>query len=284
MDGIAARARQSRASLLIGGGLLLLLVAGAAAAPLLAPYPLQHGDLAMLPPSPKHPLGTNDMGYDILSELLHAGRISLLIGFSAAFFSVVVGGMVGVAAGYLRGLLGDLLVAVIDLFLLVPMLPLMILIVAHLGQGWSKIVLVIGLLGWCSTARAVRSKVLQVREALFIEALRSLGIGGGRVFFFHLLPHVREILAAKFALAVGAAMLGEASLSFLGLGDSTSITWGMMMHYAFTRGGFSSGMWYWYLFPGLCIGASVLAFALIGMHFEENPAASRGNGPLAVDV
>lgn len=110
--------------------------------------------------------------------------------------------------------------------------------------------------------------------------LRELGIGGWRVFFFHLLTHVQEILSAKFALAVGGAILREAALSFLGLGDPTTISWGVMMHYAFTRGGSNDGMWYWYLCPGLCIGFCVLGFGLLGMYWEA-PSGSDRDRPFA---
>jgi peptide/nickel transport system permease protein len=183
--------------------------------------------------------------------------------------SICIGGGIGIVSGYFRGLWGEFLTGVIDIFLLIPMLPLLVVLAAYLGQHWWNLILAISLLSWCSTARAVRSKVLQLRETLFIEALRGIGVSTGRIVRDHMIPHVMEIIAAKFVLSVAGAMLMEAALSFIGLGDPTIISWGSMIHYAFHRGGFSGGMWYWYLPPGLCIGFCALGFVLIGMHFES---------------
>lgn len=193
-------ALRRRGYLLAGGGLLLLFLLAALLAPFLSPYGLSDSDGAYLPASKKHPLGTNDMGYDILTELVHAGRISMSIGILAAVITVVIGGGVGILAGYFRGLGGELFTGVIDVFLLIPMLPLMVVLAACLGQSWWNIVLAISLLGWCSTARAVRSKVLQLRESLFVEALQGVGIGTRRILTNHMVPHVLEIIAGISAM------------------------------------------------------------------------------------
>jgi peptide/nickel transport system permease protein len=257
------------AHLLSGCGILISVLLLSIFAPVLAPYELNESDLPYLPASEIHLLGTNDMGYDILTELIHAGRISLSIGILAAVISVCLGGGIGIFSGYFRGLSGELFTGIIDIFLLIPMLPLMVVLASYLGQSWWNIALAISILGWCSTARAVRSKVLQLRETLFVEALKGLGISTRRILIYHMVPHIFEIIAAKFVLAVAGAMLSEAALSFIGLGDPSAISWGTMIHYAFTRGGFSGGMWYWYLPPGLCICLCALGFIMIGMHFES---------------
>ncbi|NNG02172.1 MAG: ABC transporter permease [Desulfobacteraceae bacterium] len=263
--------------LLAGGAILMCFLLSAVCAPLIAPLGPDNGDMPFLPVSPSHPLGTNDMGDDILNELVHAGRVSMSIGILAAVISVFIGGGLGILSGYFRGLGGELFTGIIDVFLLIPMLPLMVVLAAYLGQSWWNIVLVISLLSWCSTARAVRAKVLQLRETVFVESLKGLGIGSRRILWHHMVPHVFDIISAKFVLAVAGAMLSESALSFIGLGDSASISWGMMIHYAFKRGGFSGGMWWWYLPPGLCIGSCALGFILIGMHAEASHRMSRPN-------
>lgn len=234
----------------------------------LSMHELQKIHTPFLEPSLTHLLGANDMGYDIFTELIHASRVSLIIGVSAAFVSIIIGSAIGALAGYLRGVAGELLTGLIDVFLLIPMLPLMIIISAYLGQSIWNTVLVISLLSWCSTARAVRAQVMKLREATFVEALKALGIPLPRIIIRHIIPNIMDVISAKFVVAVASAMLSEAALSFLGLGDPTKISWGTMIHYAFKRGGFSNGMWYWYLPPGLCIGACTMGFVLLGLYIE----------------
>lgn len=237
--------------------------------PWIAPYSLTESFIPFSFPSSTHPLGTNDMGFDILSELLHAGRTSLTIGVVAALISALIGTFIGILAGYFRNLAGEMMTGLIDLFLLVPTLPLMIILASYLGPSIWNIVLVISLLGWCSTARAVRAKTLQLREFPFIDSLVVLAIPTRQILFRHILPNVMEVISAKFVISVAGAMLSEAALSFLGLGDPNSVSWGAMMHYAFKRGGFANGMWNWYLPPGLCIAACAMSFVLIGLYFEH---------------
>jgi len=165
-----------------------------------------------------HSLGTNDMGNDILTALMHAGRISLMIGIGAALASLLIGTAIGLLAGYSCGIQGEILTGHIDTVLLIPILPLLVVLAAYLGQSVFNIILVIALLGWCSTARAVRAKVFQLRESNFVEAIQALGFSGKRILFCHILPSVSEIISAKFVLSVAGAMLSEAALSFLGFG------------------------------------------------------------------
>lgn len=154
---------------------------------------------------------------------------------------------------------------VTDVFLLIPGLPLMIILTAYLNASMWNIILVVGLLWWCSTARLVHSRVLQVREMQFIESTRALGYSDLYIISRHVLVNTKDIIYAKFSLAVASAMLSEASLSFLGLGDPLNISWGEMIHFAFSRGGFANDMWWWYLPPGLMICITVLAFIMLTM-------------------
>jgi peptide/nickel transport system permease protein len=191
------------------------------------------------------------------------------VGFFVAFVSVAIGTLVGLFSGYLRGAADEVLMGTTDIVLIIPALPLMIILAAHTSPSIWNIIIVIGALWWTSTARVVRSRVLQLREMPFVEAARSLGAGDGYIVFKHILPNTLQVILAKFILAVAGAMLTEASLSFLGLGDPLQKSWGMMLNYAFSRGGFINGYWWWYLPPGICISLAVLSFVLIGFGLEE---------------
>ncbi len=257
-----------------GSAIVFIFTLMALSGPFCFPHGAADGAKPFLSPSLEHFLGTNDIGCDIFSEWVLAARISLSIGLLSSLISVVVGGGIGILAGYARGFWGEALSSVIDVFLLIPVLPLMVVTVAYVGPGWLSTSLLIGLLSWCSTARAVRSKVLQLREAPFVEALRTLGMSGRRIILFHMIPHVMDIVSAKFVSAVPNSMVSEASLSFIGFGDPTAVSWGGMIHFAFHRGGFLNNVWTWYLPPGLAIGFCSLGFMLIGLQLP--PRHGRG--------
>ena len=253
-------------------GLVLLagLALGAIFAPQLAPHdPWAYGERPFLPPSWTHPLGTNDVGQDILSELLYGGRVSLVIGFGAGTLAVVIGTVFGVVAGFRQGALGEALMGAADVLLVIPTLPLVILVSVYLGPGIAYTILVIGLVSWPGTARVIRAQTLSISVSEYVEAARAIGATELRRMVRHVLPNLVPLILAKFVLAVAVAMLMEAGLSLLGLGDPTAKSWGMMLRYAFTRGGFVNGLWWWYLPPGLAIGLCVLALNLISLGIEE---------------
>lgn len=250
---------------LTGWLILIFFLILALLAPFIAPQDPSKTGTPYLPPSSDHLLGTNDIGQDILSELIYAARISLAIGLLAGFVSIVIGVAVGLLAGYYRGWVEELLLAIGDLVLLIPGLPLMIILAAYLSPSMWNIIIVVGLLWWCSTARVVHSRVMQLRNMPFVEAARAIGCPDRYIILRHILVNAKEIVYAKFALAVASAMLTESSLSFIGLGDPLNISWGEMIHFAFFRGGFANDMWWWYLPPGLLICTSVLGFVLISM-------------------
>ncbi|MFP4170947.1 MAG: ABC transporter permease [Methanomassiliicoccales archaeon] len=253
----------------IGQVILLSLILMALFAPSLAPHDPGQRFLPYQDPSGAHPLGTNDIGNDVLSELIYGSRVSLLVGFLAAAISVVIGSAVGMVAGYHRGLVEQFLMGTTDLFLLIPALPLMIVLAAYLDPSMWNIVLVIGILWWCPTARVVHSRVLQVRETGFVESTKAMGFSAPYILVRHVLPNTREVILAHFGLTVAVAMLTEASLSFLGLGDPLHISWGNMLNFAFNRGGFFNDMYWWYLPPGIMISLAVLAFVLISTDRER---------------
>jgi peptide/nickel transport system permease protein len=216
------------------------------------------------PPSLAHPLGTDELGRSVLSELVAGAWVSLIVGLGATAISIVIGTAVGLIAGYKRGPIDGFLSGATDLMLTVPQLPLLIVLAAVVGQGLGKIILVIGLTGWPTTARLIRSEVLSLRERGFVLRLRAVGVRTWRVMIVHLLPHLSALVVANTMLVTAIAILNEATLSFLGLGDPTRPSWGLMLQTAFTSGAASRGA-EWYLAPpGICILLLVLSFVLIG--------------------
>ncbi|MCK9355643.1 MAG: ABC transporter permease [Dehalococcoidia bacterium] len=254
---------------LAGLALFAAFVLGALLAPLLAPHdPWAHFE-PFLSPTATHLLGTDDVGRDILSELITGARVSLTVGLLSGLLAVSLGVLVGLLAGFRRGRLDEALMGLTDVVLVIPALPLVILVSVYLGPGLWHTILIIGLVFWPSTARVIRSQVLSVRQSGYVEAARALGAGDGWLMRRHVLPNVLPLVLAKLVLTVAAAMLMEASLSFLGLGDPTTKSWGMMLHYAFARGGFIRELWWWYLPPGLCIGLCIFGLTLVSFGIEE---------------
>jgi peptide/nickel transport system permease protein len=258
------------------GGLFLFLsfLLMAVFSPALAPYDPWVRFEPYLPPGHEHLLGTNDMGNDILSELIYGSRVSLIVGFGAALMATLIGTAVGLLAGYFKGTTDEILMGITDIFLMIPQIPLIIVLAAFLRPSFWIVALLMGSLWWTSTARVVRSKALQVREMGFVQASRALGFSDRHIIFTDMLPNIFHVIMPKFLLSIASAMIAEASISFLGLGDPTMKSWGMMINFAFTRGGFINGYWWWYLTPGLCITLFVLSVVLLGFALEEQEEAT----------
>lgn len=273
---------RSRRFALAGLTILAVLLLVALAAPLLAPYdPNERVGRPFSAPSAAHLLGTNDVGHDLLSELIHGTRISLLVGIVAALAATVVGALVGVSAGYCRGRLDATLMRIVDVVLALPVLPLTIVIGVFAGPGLRTQILVISSVIWAGVARELRAQVLSLRELDYIQALRAMGAGPGHVLPRHVLPAVAPLAVPQFVLATKSAILLEASLAFLGLGDITAKSWGTMLSLAHSRSAFLTDAWRWWVLPpGLAIAVTVLAFALLGYALEERARPSlRERGP-----
>ncbi len=255
----------------IGACLLALLGTTALAAPLLAPYdPNARTGTPFARPSAAHLLGTNDVGHDLVSELIYGARISLLIGIVAALAATLIGLAVGVTAGYARGWLDTILMRLVDVVLALPILPLALVIGVFLGPGLGNQILVITLVIWAPVARELRAQVLSLRERDHIQALRAMGGGAGYVLSRHVVPAVAPLVVPQFVLGTKNAILLESSLAFLGLGDVTAKSWGTMLSLAHSRSAFLTDAWLWWVIPpGVAIAATVLAFALVGYAFEE---------------
>ena len=256
---------------LLGGGAVLLFVLVALAAPLLAPYdPHAFSGQPLERPSAAHPLGTNDAGQDILSELIYGTRISLAVGLGAALGTVALGLLVGAVAGYAGGPVDTLLMRLVDVMLTLPRLPLLILLAAFLGSGLTQTIAIISLLFWPVTARVIRAQVQSQRQRGYVRMARNFGAGPGYVLRRHILPAVAPLIAFGLVAAAGRAVAMEAGLAFLGLGDPTAKSWGLMMRFALNLPGLLlTDRWLWWLVPpGLCITALILALTYLGMGLE----------------
>ncbi len=221
------------------------------------------------PPSLEHPLGTDDAGRDVLSNFLYGARVSLIVGFFAAFISIVIGGAIGISAGFFGGGLENGLMRFTDIMLVIPDFPLIVLLVALTKPSLLNIILVIGLLGWTSSARLVRSQTLSVKERKYVLRARSIGAGNPHIIRHHIFPLVLPLMVVNTVLIISLAILNESVLSFLGLSDPTMISWGQMLNFAFTRGAMSAGAWWALLTPGLGIVWLVLACTLLGHGLEQ---------------
>lgn len=254
-------------------GLIVLevFVTVAVFADVLAPYPLDTrvGEVYE-PPSWQHPLGLDDGGIDMLSLIIHGGRMSLIVGFSAALVAMLIGGTVGVASGYLGGRVDGVLMRITDYFLVIPDLPLAIVIAAVWGPSLSHIIIVIAILLWTGTARMVRAEVKSMRERVYVKRARMLGAGHWRIVLHHVLPQVGPLLIANTVLTVAVAIFAETALAFLGLGDPTAITWGKIIELAFLRTAVSADAWWAVVPAGLCVALVIMACFWVGQTLEDS--------------
>ena len=248
---------------------------------LLAPYDPNASSLDTLAsPSWSHVLGTTESGADVFSQLLVGARVSIVVGFAAALISAVLGSAVGLAGGYFGGWTDRSLDALENWFLVIPTLPLMIVLARILNPSLVVLIAVIGLTSWAGTGRIVRAQVFTLRERAFVERARALGAGDLYIIRKHILPNTVPLIFANTVLIVAVAILSEAALSFLGLGDPTRISWGTMLENAFDNGAPSAGAWWYVIPPGLCITVLVLAVSMLGYLFEEyvNPRLREQSG------
>jgi peptide/nickel transport system permease protein len=206
----------------------------------------------------------------MFSPTLFWCAISLTVGFFAAFISIIIGGTFGLVAGFFGGRWENFLMRFTDIMLVIPDLPLMVVIVALTKPSLLNIIFVIGLLGWTTTARVVRSQTLAVKSRKFVLRARAIGAGRGHIVSRHILPLVMPILVVQAVLVISLAILNESALAFLGLGDPTTLSWGQMLNYAFGRGAMSAGAWWALVFPGFGIVWVVLGLTLLGQGLDKS--------------
>ena len=258
----------------VGVGMLAAILLVAVFAPVIAPYDpkssegISSNDIYN-PPSASHWLGTDDAGKDILTLFVYGARVSLIVGFFASFISVVIGGTIGLVAGYYGGRVENLLMRFTDTMLVIPDLPLIVVIVALTKPSLFNIIFVIGIFGWTTTARIVRSQTLAVKSRKFVLRARGIGAGNPHIIRHHILPLVMPILVVNAILVISTAILNESTLSFIGLGDPSAISWGQMLNFAFNRGAMSAGAWWALVSPGFGIVWVVLSLTLLGHGLEQ---------------
>ena len=257
-----------------GTVILSLLVCVAALAPALAPFdPLEttqneRGGVARLePPSRSHLLGTNNLGRDILSQVIVGTRVALIVGFLAALLVTLVGTTVALLAGYYRGMVDDVLMRLVDVAYAIPLEPLALVVLSFLRPSVWNIIMVIAVLAWRDPARVIRAQVLSLVERPFVKAARVAGAGDLRIMFVHIAPNILPLSHVYVAIAFGWAVIAETSISFLGFGDPRTISWGQMLHQAFLTGAIRRA-WWWAVSPGACIMLTVLSVFFIGRAYE----------------
>src|SRR5690554_3168089 len=224
---------------------------------------------ANLPPGPEHYLGTTNLGRDIYSQLVLASRSALIVGLTAAFCVVAVGTFVGVLSGFFGGWVDVVLMRLTDIAFGIPFLPFVIIISAFLSPSIWNVVIAMTLILWRDTARVIRSQVLTLRERQYVEAARALGSGQSRLMVRHIVPNIMPMSLLYGSIAIGWAILTEASVSFLGFGDPTVVSWGFMLQDAYSSQALSRGSYYWFLPPGIAIVLIVTAGFFISRGFEE---------------
>ena len=236
---------------------LFLAIFGGALAPF-DPFATRFG--ALLAPSAAHWLGTDDLGRDTFSGVLSGARASLLVGIATASIAGVLGTAVGAVAGFYGGMVDDLLMRLTELVQIVPRFFLAILVAALFGPSLTFLTLLLALTFWPTTARLVRSQILTLRHREWVVAARAIGLGELPILIRHVLPHALGLIVVTAALQIGAAILVEASLSFLGLGDRSVISWGYMLNNAQP---FLRNAWWLSVFPGLALVLTVLGTNLL---------------------
>lgn len=256
----------TRASLRVRAATVLLaaLALAAAAAPWVAPDDPAQQDLAgaLAPPSPAHVLGQDTLGRDILSRVLHGGRVSLVVGLATVASSLFIGAVLGALAGYVGGWVDEIAMRLVDVLLAFPGLLLAIALTAVLGPSLRNVVLALGAIGWTGYARLTRGEVHRLRAREFVVAARALGARDGRIVWRHLAPLLVAPLLVQATFGMAGAIVAEASLSFLGLGvQPPTASWGAMLN---DGRGFLLVAPHLTVFPGLAIMVTVLALNFLG--------------------
>lgn len=265
-----------------GIALLGVLVAMALAAGLYPHPPDMPSGPPLAAPDRYHLLGTDDLGVDVLAQVCHGARVSLAVSLATAVLAGGVGGGLGAWAGYVGGWADALLMRVVDAMLVLPALPLVMLLAAMLGPGLDRVVLVLAVLSWPRPARVVRAQVLSLRERLYVRAARFYGAGTWYMLRRHLIPEVAPLLGASMVKLAGHAVVAEASLAFLGLGDPSLRSWGSVLYHA-TRfpGLYLTPYWRWWMVgPWVALTALVVALALLGLELDRvaHPRLRHGAG------
>ncbi len=264
---------EDRATAVYFGFLLFVLFLGTIG-PHLAPYPYDHtlyvgGEIySNQPPSLAHPLGTNNVGQDVLSRLLYGARPSVITGLLGGTLIIGIGVVIGVTAGFIGGTTDEVLMRFTDVVYGIPLIPFAIIVVALFGIGFFQSIMVIGLLLWRGNARVLRSQVLQIRERPFVLSTIVSGASRRRIIIRHILPNVAPMAVLFFSFGIGISILVQATLAFLGVTNPFIPSWGVMVRNAYNSG-LMADAWWWTIPPGLMIGLTVLSTFMFGRGYEN---------------
>jgi peptide/nickel transport system permease protein len=249
------------------GGLIIAstIILTAIAAPIMTPFdPLA----TLVGPSfeapfisTTHPFGTDSLGRDIFSGIIYGSRTALMVGLLAASTAALIGTLIGMTSGFYAGRVDDFLMRMTEAFMVIPIFFLALILMAFVGQSIRNVIVVIGILSWPKIARLVRADFISIRESEFVEAARVDGTREINIMLREILPNVIPTIIVMGTLEISAAILLEAGLSFLGLGDPNVASWGVMLRYAQLN---IYNSWYLIIFPGIAITLTAIAFNLIG--------------------
>lgn len=255
---------------LFGIGLLLFFVLMAILAPVIAPgAPDKFAGKPNQPPSRDFLLGTTHLGKDVFKQTVWGARSSLVVGFGTAFFSTLIAVAVGLSSAYFRGLTDDLLTLVMNLFLVIPGLPLLIILSGYLRPGTSTVIFVLTLTGWAFAARIVRSQGLMLREKDFVAAAKVSGDSDFRIIFHEVLPNMTSIIVGLAISGVAYGISAATALSFLGLTDISEVTWGTNLYWAQNGNALLTGAWWTFIPSGLAVALVIFALSLINYAMDE---------------
>jgi peptide/nickel transport system permease protein len=256
---------------LIGLVIVFFFVAIAVLAPVLTSVnPNAQNFRPLLPPSPAHWLGTTDLGQDVFSQFVWGTRASLEVGFLAGVGALLLSLVIGLMSGFLGGVVDEFWQLVVNIFLVIPGLPLMIVLAAYIPfQGNLTLIIVIVITSWAGGARVLRSQMLAMRSLPYVDAARMSGETTSSVVFREILPNMIPLVFANFLFGVVSAILAAAGLEFLGFGNIHAVSWGSMLYWAENDGALLTGAWWWFIPPGLSIALFGAGLSLINSAIDE---------------
>jgi len=256
---------------IIGASILLVFLVLAVIGPWISPYnPSATSADVLQGPSAQHLLGTTALGEDVFSQILTGTRLSIEVGFLAAIISELIAIVIGVTAGFAGGFTDEFLSLFTNVFIVIPVLPLQILIIAYIGtSSWVLTAFVIAITAWSHGARKLRAQTMSIRNRDYVEAARNAGEPTWRIVWVEVLPNVSAIVTTNFLFSVLAGIIVQTGLAFLGLGDVTSWSWGAILHWSENGNAFLTGAWWWYVPPGICLALVGMGLAMINLGIDE---------------
>lgn len=265
---------------LVGVTILAIVILLAVFAPLLTDYgPTQRVGRPHQPPSGDHLLGTTRLGYDVFTRLLYGARVSLAVGFGAGLLITVIGTVLGIIAGYKGGVVDEIITFFTNMILVIPNLPLLLVLAAFIGQASPLVIaIILGFTSWAWGVRVTRSETLSIRQRDFVKSAEMLGEPQWRIMAFEIFPNLVSIVGINFIGSVIFAVITEATLEFLGLGDPNTVSWGIMLYNAQNSSALSVGAWWDLLTPCIALAVLGLGLALINFAIDEiaNPRLRTG--------